>query len=57
MSINYYKLKKLKKMFEENQSEMEKAPLEEQLQLIRIHKDLKDIEREITKRLGTVILK
>ncbi len=57
MSINYYKLKKLKKMFDQNQSDMEKAPLEEQLQLIKIHKELKDMEREITKRLGTVILK
>ena len=57
MSINYYKLKKLKKMFDQNQSDMEKAPLEEQLQLIKIHKELKDIEREITKKLGTVILK
>jgi len=57
MSIDYYKLKKLKKMFDQNQNDMEKAPLEEQMQLIKIHKELKDIEREITKRLGTVILK
>lgn len=57
MSINYYKLKKLKKMFDQNQSEMENAPLEKQMQLIKIHKELKDIEREITKKLGTVILK
>jgi DNA primase len=57
MSINYYKLRKLKKMFEENQRDMENAPLEEQMRLVELHQHLKTIEREITKQLGTVILK
>ena len=57
MSVNYYKLKKLKKMFDQNQADMEKATIDDQMLLIRIHKELKDIEREITKKLGTVILK
>lgn len=57
MSINYYKLRKLKKMFEENQRDMEFAPIAEQMRLIELHQHLKAIEREITKQLGTVIIK
>ena len=30
---------------------------EEQMRLIELHKHLKDIEREITKQIGTVIIK
>jgi DNA primase len=57
MSVNYYKLRKLKKMFEENQRDMEHAPIAEQMRLIELHQHLKSIEREITKQLGTVIIK
>ena len=57
MSVNYYKLRKIKKMFDENQRDMEHAPLEEQMRLIEIHKHLKGLERELTKQLGTVIIK
>jgi DNA primase len=58
MSLNYFKLKKIKKMFLQNQSDIEKAQdFEEQKQLIEVHKNLKEIEREITKQIGTVIFK
>jgi len=57
VSVNYFKLRKIKKMFDENQRDMEHAPLEEQLRLIELHQQLKEIEREITKQLGTVIMK
>ncbi len=57
MSVNYYKLKKLKKMFDQNQADMEVASIDNQLLLLRIHMELKEVEREITKKLGTVILK
>jgi DNA primase len=57
-SLNYYKLKKIKKMFIQNQEEIEKATnYEEQKKLIEVHRTLKEIEIEITKQLGTVILK
>ncbi len=57
-SIHYFKLRKLKRMFEQNQNDMEKSTsLEEQLQLIRVHKDLKAMQEEITKNFGTVIFK
>ena len=57
MSVNYFKLKKIKKMFEENQRDMEHADFDEQMRLIEIHKNLKEIEKEITRQLGTVIMK
>ena len=57
MSVNFYKLRKIKKMFEENQRDMEFAPLEEQMRLIELHQHLKEIERNITQQLGTVIMK
>lgn len=58
MSLNYYKLRKIKKMFLQNQADIEKAGnFEEQKQLLEVHKHLKEIEREITKQLGTVIVK
>ncbi|TAG32211.1 MAG: DNA primase [Sphingobacteriia bacterium] len=57
MTMNYFKLRKLKKMFEQNQRDMENASFEEQLKLIELHKQLKTVEREITIKLGTVILR
>lgn len=58
MSLNYFKLRKIKKMFDENQRDIEKArSFEEQMDLIKIHKVLKDEEQKITRMLGTVIFK
>ncbi len=57
VSVNYYKLRKIKKMFDQNQYDMEHADMEGQMQLIKIHQHLKTLEREITQKLGTVILK
>lgn len=57
MSLNYYKLKKLKKMLAENQQEMEHASGDEIKKLIEIHTQLKQYETAITKQLGTVIIK
>jgi hypothetical protein len=45
-------------MFDENQRDIEKAAsYEAQMDLIKIHKVLKDEEQKITKELGTVIFK
>ncbi len=57
MSMNYFKLRKLKKMFDDNQRDMEHASYEEQIKLIELHKQLKEFERDITKQLGTVIIR
>lgn len=57
-SLNNFKLRKIKQMLDENQRELENAKeIEEQMRLIHVHKDLKEIELEITKEFGTVILK
>lgn len=58
MSLNYFKLRKIKRMFDENQQDMEKAStFEEQMDLIKVHQQLKEEEQKITKQLGTVIFK
>jgi DNA primase len=57
VSLLYYKLRKIKKMIRQNQDDMEKVNGEEQIQLLHIHKHLKDAERELTKIIGTVIFK
>jgi DNA primase len=53
----YFKLRKIKKMIIQNQADLEQAPDNEQIQLLQIHKHLKDIEKELTSTLGTVIYK
>ncbi|MES2005694.1 MAG: DNA primase [Bacteroidota bacterium] len=57
MSVNYYKLRKIKKMIEENQRDIEKASYEDFKLLHEVHKHLKEVEKELTKQLGTVIIK
>lgn len=57
VSLLYYKLRKIKKMIRQNQEDMEKVNGEDQIQLLHIHKHLKDAERELTKIIGTVIFK
>ncbi len=58
LSVSFFKLKKIKKMFEQNQQNMERSKnLPEQMRLIEIHKHLKGMEIELTKQLGSVIVK
>ena len=57
VSLLYFKLRKIKKMIRQNQEDMEQVQGEEQIQLLHIHKHLKDAERELTKIIGTVIFK
>lgn len=57
-SVNYLKLRKIKRLIILNQKDQEKSVKhEDQMALIQIHKHLKDLEIEMTKRIGTVILK
>ena len=44
-------------MIRQNQDDMEQVNGEDQIQLLHIHKHLKDAERELTKIIGTVIFK
>jgi len=57
ITLLYFKLRKIKKMIAQNQADLEHAPDAEQIQLLQIHKHLKDIEKELTSTIGTVIYK
>jgi len=57
-TLSYLELKKLKKLIEQNQKELEvTSSPERQILLIQTHVRLKDLETQITKDLGAVILK
>ena len=57
-TVNYLKLRKIKRLIEMNQKDLEKDHTpEEQLMLIQTHQHLKQMETELTRQLGTVILK
>jgi DNA primase len=57
-SLNYLKLRKIKRLMDENQRDLEKSTAaEEQLVFVQTHKHLKDLEIELTKQMGTVIFK
>ena len=57
-AVNYFKLRKIKRMLLENQQDMEKphTPSESEM-LHQTHEHLKNLEREITKKTGTVVIK
>lgn len=57
MSVSIFKLRKIKKMIEENQKDIENASYEDFKQLHEVHMHLKEMEKDLTKQLGTVILK
>jgi DNA primase len=57
-TLNYLKLRKIKKMIEENQRELEHAiTSDEQLLYLQTHQHLKQMEIELTRQIGTVIFK
>ena len=57
-TMGYLKLRKIKRMMEENQQDLEKphSP-EEQLTLLQTHQALKLMEKELLQHLGTVIVR
>ncbi len=57
-TLSYLKLRKIKKLIEENQRDLEKQHnAEDQLVLLQTHQHLKQLEIVLTQRIGTVILK
>ena len=57
-TLNYLKLKKIKRLMDENQRDLEKSLVaEDQMILIQTHQHLKQMEIELTRQLGTVIFK
>ncbi len=57
-ALNYLKLRKIRRMLNENHADLEKThSKEEQEVLFRTHEHLKNMEKAITEKLGTVILR
>ena len=57
-TLSYFKLRKIKKLIDENQRELENATDEaDQFLFLKTHVELKLEEQQITKQLGTVIFK
>ncbi len=56
-AINYLKLRKVRKLLLQNHTDMEYASPDTQPTLIRTHQYLKQQEIELTKTLGTVVLR
>jgi DNA primase len=57
-TVNYLKLRKIKRLIEENQKDLERPHSgEEMLMLLQTHQHLKQMETALTKQLGTVILR
>ena len=57
-TLSYLKLRKIKKMIDENQREMEHAiTSDEQMLYLQTHQHLKQMEIELTRQVGTVIFK
>jgi DNA primase len=56
-AITYLKLKKVKKLLMQNQADMEKALPTQQMTLFLTHQHLKQLEMELTSKLGSVIVK
>jgi DNA primase len=57
-AINYLKLRKIKRMLLENQLDLEKEHTPDEFAVLhQTHEHLKKMEMELTKKLGTVILR
>ena len=55
-SLNYLKLRKIKRLMDDNQRDLEKQHNDEEvLVLLQMHQHLKQLEIELTRQLGTVI--
>ena len=57
-TLNYLKLRKIKRLMDENQRDLERATTtEDQLMLVQTHQHLKQMEIDLTRQLGTVIFR
>lgn len=57
-TLNYLKLRKIKRLMDENQRDLEKSTdAEDQMILVQTHQHLKQMEIELTRQLGTVIFR
>lgn len=56
-AVNYLKLRKIKRLLLQNQADIEKADPTQYATLFLTHQHLKQMEMELTKKLGTVVIR
>jgi DNA primase len=56
-AINYLKLRKIKRLLMQNHADMEKADPAQQATYFLTHQHLKEMEMELTKKIGTVVIR
>jgi DNA primase len=56
-AINYLKLRKIKRLLLQNQADLEKADPTEQATLFLTHQHLKQMEMELTRKIGAVVIR
>jgi DNA primase len=56
-AVNYLKLRKVRRLLLQNQADLEKAAVEQQMTLLLTHQHLKQVEMELTRSIGTVVLR
>ena len=56
-AVNYLKLRKIRRLMLQNQVDLEKALPDQQMTLLHTHTHLKKMEMELTKKLGTTIVR
>ncbi len=57
-AVNYLKLRKIKRMLLENQLDLEKQHTPEEFNMLhQTHEHLKQMEMELTKKMGAVIIR
>lgn len=56
-AVNYLKLRKVKRLLLQNQADLEKAEASEQQTLFLTHQHLKQMEIDLSRKLGSVVIK
>ena len=56
-AINYLKLRKIRRLLLQNHADLEKADASQQATLFLTHQHLKQMEMELTRKLGTVVIR
>ena len=56
-AISYLKLRKIKRLLLQNQADLEKADTSQQPTLFQTHQHLKQMEMELSKKIGSVVIR
>jgi DNA primase len=56
-AINYLKLRKIKRMLLQNQADLEKSDPSQQTTLFQTHQHLKQMEMELSRKIGSVVIR